>query len=558
MSDTRSSRNDQVNYGNGKNSRSASKVRRLPVPRVKSSPRLIKSISVDDDLESDVSLSISADTLDYRTHDTQYLDLNTKSHEVIQIPFAKAFLDISLPLDYLKDDVLTMIRSLKIPKWYCKGCKTTQLIKDNLKLTRITGAMTNSIFKVEYNNFPSLLLRVYGPNVDSIIDRDYELQILARLSIHNIGPSLYGCFLNGRFEQFLDNSQTLTKENIRDWKTSQRIARRMKELHVGVPLTKNERKSSPIVWTRIENWMSKIEKSGWCIDGSNIRRVLLVDSWKKFKEIVLKYRCWLNEFEPHVDLVFCHNDTQYGNLLFTSPVIPVSIPSTDAIKISSGDSGSLFSTNSNISVDHIINPSIEEQSQDCKLVVIDFEYSGPNTAAYDLANHLCEWMCDYHCFESYKSFENNYPTKEEVLNFIYCYVSHLNGNKNLSIDEEVRNLYNSIIRHRALVSLHWSLWGIIQSGEIDFPKTEEIIEKGPGGDTYIITENHDIENDDESICSFNSERNEDGVDIESFENILYANEKLMLLYSDLILLGVIDKTLLPDNITLKKVDTNYL
>lgn len=77
-----------------------------------------------------------------------------------------------------------------------------------LKITRISGALTNSIYKIDYVDeeqdihLPSLLLRVYGKNVDELIDRDSELMTLIKLSQKRIGPRLLGIFTNGRFEQF--------------------------------------------------------------------------------------------------------------------------------------------------------------------------------------------------------------------------------------------------------------------------------------------------------------------------------------------------------------------
>ena len=195
-------------------SRSQNRSRRLSLPRRSSSSRSIKTIPV----EVEKKREDAPDSL--------------LLGESISVPYVKKSLDITLPYEFLQEDFKNMIVSLRIKNWY-KQNLTSKL----LTLNRITGAMTNAVYKVEYEGLPSLLVRVYGPNVDSVIDREYELQILARLSIQNIGPSLYGCFENGRIEQFLENSQTLTKNDIRDWKTSQRIARRMKELHSGVPVS---------------------------------------------------------------------------------------------------------------------------------------------------------------------------------------------------------------------------------------------------------------------------------------------------------------------------------
>ncbi|KRZ98866.1 uncharacterized protein AC631_05379 [Debaryomyces fabryi] len=111
------------------------------------------------------------------------------------IPTVQATLDNSVPLDFFKQDIIAMVKALRISKWHKR-----QLTISNMSVNRISGALTNSIYKVEYRdeqqNFvlPTLLLRVYGKNLDSIIDRERELSVLVKLSQRNIGPKLLGIF----------------------------------------------------------------------------------------------------------------------------------------------------------------------------------------------------------------------------------------------------------------------------------------------------------------------------------------------------------------------------
>ncbi|CAH00884.1 choline/ethanolamine kinase [Kluyveromyces lactis] len=502
-------------------SRSHSKTRKPSLPRRNSSSRSIKTIPIELEKEGPAT--------------PQSLVLG----ESISVPYVKSTLDISLPHDLLQEDFKNLIIALRVKHWYKHDLDASML-----RFTRISGAMTNAIFKVEYDNLPSLLVRVYGPNVESVIDREYELQVLARLSIQHIGPSLYGCFENGRIEQFLENSHTLTKSDIRDWKTSQRIARRMKELHSGVPLLSKELKDEPATWKRIEKWTNTLAKSSWIQDNDNINKYLMVSSWDQFLSIVAKYKKWLQQKPSYRKLVFCHNDAQYGNLLFAAPVIPVTADSEISQSVSnlsiSESNSSLFPSSSHVSLEEIINPSIQEQAQDAKLVVIDFEYGGPNPPAFDLANHLSEWMHDYNCSTPYVVFHDRFPTHEEMLNFIYSYLSHLNP-KRKHMEEEVCELYNDILDWRGSVSLHWALWGIIQSGELTTEIDEsEKTEEGPGGEKYIITvdklSSPTIDGDD------SGEEENAGVDIDTFEYLLYSKNKLEIFYSDLIQLNVIDKS----------------
>ena len=187
---------------------SSTSTRRPSLTRHRSSQRLVRTISI----ESFDSLSLEPTAASSEPPQTPPTFTSEESTEYIEVPFVKASLDPTLPQDYLKDDILNLIIQLQIPKWYHHRNSTT---REQLQLTKIKGAMTNAIFKIAYPGLPSLLLRIYGPNNDTIIDREYELQVLARLSVRHIGPSLFGCFSNGRFEQFLENATTLNKDDIR-------------------------------------------------------------------------------------------------------------------------------------------------------------------------------------------------------------------------------------------------------------------------------------------------------------------------------------------------------
>lgn len=56
------------------------------------------------------------------------------------------------------------------------------------------------------------------------------------------------------------------------------------------------------------------------------------------------------------------------------------------------------------------------------MVVIDFEYAGYNTRAFDIANHFCEWTADYHSERPSIMHHDRYPTKAEQLNFLQAYM----------------------------------------------------------------------------------------------------------------------------------------
>ncbi|KAL6927583.1 hypothetical protein ACO0SA_004205 [Hanseniaspora valbyensis] len=337
--------------------------------------------------------------------------LNKDFFNVLDVRFVDYYLDNSSDEPVFAKEILTIVKLLKIKKWYKQELKPELLV-----IRKISGAMTNAIYQLTYKetvSLPSLLLRVYGPNVDSIIDREYELQVLARLSNLKIGPKLFGCFNNGRFEEFLEGSVTLTKDDVRDDLLSYKVSKRMRELHFFVPLTKNEKREGSITWKRVDNWLQTISN----IDSKILNYVTQFEDFRTFIKLIEIYRIYLDQKLVNKQLSFTHCDTQYGNLL-----------------------------------------KVEDE-----IVVIDFEYSGPNPPAFDIANHFSEWMHDYHSSKPELLKPSKYPSKEEIDTFLKGYNF-----------EDTSSLYDDIIRSRALMNLHWVLWGILQSGVLGDEKKEKV------------------------------------------------------------------------------------
>lgn len=432
------------------------------------------------------------------------------------IPYCKVTLDNTLPLDYFRQDLVAILQQMKIPKWGRINtnenetkCKYGTWMDINLE--RISGALSNSIYKVTCRKLPPLLLRIYGAGGESIIDREKELHTLLKLSKLNIGPKLIGIFLNGRLEQFLNNSVTLTLPQIRDSNISKMIARRMKELHQGVSLDLEDRIEGPQAWVNIDKWISILSKRVPELSEEEVVHIFgttfdkfveLVETYKK--SLYLHYNNGLNFFN---EIVFCHNDTQYGNLLFYNP------EQDDLESIVSG-TGSL---------DLNSRPNYKN---DEKLVVIDFEYSGANVPLYDVTNHFSEWMFDYNDpLTSCIADTSRYPTREETLNFIKSYYRSDDG-----LSPRIIRLYNDCILWRGSNCLFWALWSIVKAKVPEKVKDSEYLELGPNGEKYLITnlQEDDTVSDDDEDSAFTSQNSDD-----QFDYIKYAVDKLLIFYGDL-------------------------
>jgi choline kinase len=233
-----------------------------------------------------------------------------------------------------KNEILKITHTLKLKHWRripleCGG---------DLEVKRLSGALTNAVYVVsppaeipphlsdptrKYRVPPKLLLRVYGPQVEHLIDRENELGILRRLAKKRIGPRLLGTFQNGRFEQYFE-SITLTAEDLRVEATSKQIAKRMRELHDGVDLLDREVDEGPFIWLNWDKWVNRCEEVISYIDEQIMngktgrepwreRGFVCGVPWPMFKKAVDDYRIWLNQYYADKGgvnrrLVFAHND----------------------------------------------------------------------------------------------------------------------------------------------------------------------------------------------------------------------------------------------------------
>ncbi|RPB06201.1 kinase-like protein [Choiromyces venosus 120613-1] len=303
--------------------------------------------------------------------------------------------------DEFKRQVLMLAHTLK-----CKGWRKVPLDRfKDISIERISGALTNAVtgFSPEQKaeaSVQELLLRIYGPQVSHLIDRETELSILRRLARKRIGPRLLGTFENGRFEEFF-NARTLTKDDIRVPETSRHIAKRLKELHEGIELEDRERKMGPISWCYWYKWAPRTKEIMAYLDApENLGKkgYICGSPWEKFEAAVEKYKAWLygrygGEENMKKQMIFAHNDAQYGNIMRLQ---------------ASGKSPLLI-------------PSNEHR----QLVVIDFEYASANAPGFEFANHFCEWMSDYlDPTTPHFMHHTKFPTSQEQRNFLRAYVEH--------------------------------------------------------------------------------------------------------------------------------------
>ena len=157
---------------------------------------------------------------------------------------------------------------------------------------------------------PRVLLRVYGIGAEQVVDRQHELEWLARLSrmSTSLSPQLLATFGNGRFEEYLE-STTLTHDDMHDPDTSQQIAQSLRQLHDVVQYYPPASDDSPV---RIEAW--KVISQWYTF----MRELLNQQEWKEKlefleldklpKEIEL-CKSYIQKFPSPI--IFAHNDVSF-------------------------------------------------------------------------------------------------------------------------------------------------------------------------------------------------------------------------------------------------------
>ncbi|KAJ5428600.1 Choline/ethanolamine kinase [Penicillium cf. griseofulvum] len=472
-----------------------------------------------------------------------------------------------------KTEIVRLVHTLQLKGWR----RVPADLAAEIEVVRLSGALTNAVYvvgppknlpppKTDSNSLvsrkppPKLLLRIYGPQVDHLIDRENELQILRRLGKKNIGPRILGTFQNGRFEEYFE-ARPLTPKELRMPDTAKQVAKRMRELHDGVELLEEEREGGPMIFKNWEKWVDRCEQvMTWLdkeIESPQNEAKAALEPWRRrgyvcgvkwnvFRKAVEKYRQWLvassgGSAEIKRQLVFAHNDTQYGNLLRMEPATE--------------------------------SPLLLPANEHKQLIVIDFEYSSANTRGFEFANHFSEWCYNYHDEERPWACNNRtYPTPEQQYHFVSTYLTHRPFNtsgaisplasptirarasaviapldlddmsdrpssrlsqneqsKEAELDAEVQYLMQQTRMWRAMSSAQWVAWGIVQA---KVPGMEEGIAEmlaTRNGDTVTPPAHADVEEEDEG----------------DFDYLAYAQDRVMFFWGDVLSLNLIKPEELP-------------
>ncbi|KAA3481435.1 putative choline kinase 2 isoform X2 [Gossypium australe] len=348
-----------------------------------------------------------------------------------------------------------------------------------LQVIPLKGAMTNEVFQIKWptrgdNVSQKVLVRIYGEGVDVFFDREDEIRTFEFMSKHGQGPRLLRRFRNGRIEEFI-RARTLSASDLRDPAISALIATRLREFHeLDMPGPKKV-----WLWDRLRKWL-KAAKRLSPLEEAKAFRLESLEEEISILEKKLSAR--------HQRIGFCHNDLQYGNIMFDegtkSVTIIVSFYQTGLLCIyftyryllsydAIGDVWmvSKYRCNSAWLSDLEDIDGFLFKREESKLCLYDYEYASYNPVAFDIANHFCEMAADYHTETPHVMDYSKYPGLEERLRFLRVY---LNSSGKKPRDSEVQQLLQDVEKYTLASHLTWGVWGIISEhvNEIDFDYKE--------------------------------------------------------------------------------------
>lgn len=334
--------------------------------------------------------------------------------------------------------------------------------KDTIEFVRFTDGITNTLLKA-VNKLPGLsktevdedaiLLRAYGKGTDVLIDREKETRSHCLLARHGLAPTLHARFENGLLYKFVPGS-VCSPADLRRPEVWRGVAQRLGEWHATLPISSisstcpapsqlaaNNKRASlaamaqltpgkpiPNVWTTMQKWIDALPTS---TTAQATRREHLATELASLTSL-LGDTPGVGGSNP---FVFAHCDLLSGNVIIE--------PSPSSASNSRRSSSS--------------NGSEEPEAAAATVSFIDYEYSTPAPAAFDLANHLAEWggfECDY----------NVLPTRRVRRSFLREYLRSTSTHLNRTYTEaDVDELFDQVDLFRGVPGFYWGIWALIQA-----------------------------------------------------------------------------------------------
>jgi len=292
---------------------------------------------------------------------------------------------------------------------------------DDVKFTVFTDGYTNKLIACIHKSDLEtkkdvVLVRIYGPGTDRMIDRNQERQSMAIFHRMGCAAPLYGRFRNGIIYGF-SPGVVVTLDLVHQPNVRSLIARMMAQIHTVSPDSIGDCGvkfcTEPSIFRVLNKWCDLIP----VFDDESTQ--------KRFNEIFTSQTHLKNEIadlqrelEPlGSPVVLCHNDLLFKNIIYN------------------------------------------EEKQ--KVTFIDFEYVAFNYQAFDIADHFCEFAgmedVDY----------SRFPDRDYQMAWLRTYLESYHerlGHQHTGVTPlELETLFVQVNKFVLASHLMWMLWGIIQA-----------------------------------------------------------------------------------------------
>jgi len=339
-------------------------------------------------------------------------------------PIEDAPADVLAFGDLLPDSIRRICQE-SVPGW-------SEVQPENIRIDQLCEGLSNQNFKVylpagqKAGLTPCVLFRIYGKDASTLYDLAAELEVVKMLSSYQIGPTVYANGDGWRIEEW-HFSVPLPNRRMRNPAIFTQVAAALGRLHKLSSRSDFPPKilaKPPLSINRLKDWTKGAQTAAASFTyPSSIKQMEAFD----FDEVVAEGE-WLGKFlvadDPRIagsglDVVFSHWDCQENNILQTH----------------------------------------------YGLRFIDFEYSGMEYQAFDIAAYFVECSIDYlvdkHPF--FKVSLADFPSDAEQRLFISIYLSEYLETDVRPGDLAVSVLQERVQRFSVFVQYIWTVWSIIRA-----------------------------------------------------------------------------------------------
>ena len=298
-------------------------------------------------------------------------------------------------------------------------------------IKRFYLSTSNRVYKCTLGAKP-VMVRVYGDGASLLVDREHEVEVTRLMCTYKLAAQIYCSFENGYIVDYIEGN-AIEVEQMSDPKMSKLIAAKIAEWHCSLPPIPPPFTSSPLhaahtpvpthtrpkvegkrgMWVTINRWLAVAEDT-----------VPAEELAVGIKEIVENEARLIAKYADR-PLVMCHNDINYGNVLYNP------------------------------------DPNVAENDH---VSFVDYEYAAFNFRGFDIGNHFNEYgglVLDF----------SKYPTREVRKEFARHYVRRCQELKHFDgdLEAEVERVVTEAEDFSQISHLFWHVWALVIAHTPDKP-----------------------------------------------------------------------------------------